>query len=104
VPTLTFNVLYVFFLIGHDRRRILHCNVTRHPTSGWIVQQLREAFPYEPTTKFLLLDHDAKYGSEVPDAIRSMNIRPCGLPSVVLGKMGWPSAGSAAAGSNCWIR
>jgi putative transposase len=76
VPTLTFNVLYVFFLIGHDRRRILHCNVTRHPTSGWIVQQLREAFPYEPTTKFLLLDHDAKYGSEVPDAIRSMNIRP----------------------------
>jgi hypothetical protein len=46
VPTLTFNVRYVFFLIGHDRRRILHCNVKRHPTSGWIVQQLREAFPF----------------------------------------------------------
>ena len=74
VPTFTFNVLYVFFLIGHDRRRILHVNVTRHPTSVWIVQQLREAFPDEPTTKFLLLDHDAKYGSEVSDAIRSMSI------------------------------
>src|SRR2546430_5925660 len=55
VPTVTFNVLYVFFIIGHDRRRILHFNVTRHPTSAWIVQQLREAFPYEPPTKFLIL-------------------------------------------------
>jgi putative transposase len=74
VPTLTFNVLYVFFIIGHDRRRILHFNVTRHPTNVWIVQQLREAFPYEPAIKFLILDHDAKYGTEVPGAIRSMNI------------------------------
>lgn len=74
VPTVTFNVLYVFFILGHDRRRILHYNVTRHPTSAWIVQQLREAFPYEPPTKFLILDHDAKYGTEVPAAIRSMEI------------------------------
>jgi putative transposase len=76
VPTFTFNVLYVFLLIGHDRRRILHFNVTFHPTSVWIVQQLREAFPYELTTKFLLLDHDAKYGSQVPNAIRSLDIHP----------------------------
>ena len=74
VPTVTLNVLYVFFIIGHDRRRILHLNVTRHPTSAWIVQQLREAFPYEPVIKFLILDHDAKYGREVPAAIRSMDI------------------------------
>jgi putative transposase len=74
VPTVTFNVLYVFFIVGHDRRRIPHFNVTRHPTSVWIVQQLREAFPYEPATKFLILDHDAKYGAEVPGAIRLMNI------------------------------
>ena len=46
VPTLTFNMLYCFFLISHDRRRIVHFNVTCHPTSSWIVQQLREAFPY----------------------------------------------------------
>jgi transposase InsO family protein len=74
VPTLTFNVLYCFFVLGHDRRRILHFNVTRHPTSAWIVQQLREAFPYEAAAKFLLLDHDSKYGSEVPVAIRTMGI------------------------------
>jgi putative transposase len=48
VPTLTFNVLYCFFIISHDRRRILHFNVTRHPTSTWIAQQLREAFPMSP--------------------------------------------------------
>jgi putative transposase len=74
VPTLTFNVLYCFFLIGHDRRRILHCNVTRHPTSSWIAQQLREAFPYEPAAKFLLCDHDQKYALEVVAAIRSLQI------------------------------
>ena len=75
VPTVTFNVLYVFFIIGHDRRRILHFNVTRHPTSTWIVQQLREAFPYDTPVKFLILDHDSKYGVEVPAAIRSMDIK-----------------------------
>ena len=45
VPTITFGVLYCFFIIGHDRRRILYFRVTRHPTSLWVVQQLREAFP-----------------------------------------------------------
>src|SRR5882762_3108554 len=74
VPTITFNLLYCFFVISHDRRRILHFNVTRHPTSHWIVQQLREAFPYESARRFLLLDRDAKYGLEVREAIQSMNI------------------------------
>src|ERR1019366_2649574 len=45
VPTLTFGVLHCFFVIAHDRRRILQCNVTRHPTSAWVIQQLRETFP-----------------------------------------------------------
>src|SRR5664280_2870224 len=76
VPTLTFGVLYCFFIIGHDRRRILHFNVTHHPTSIWIVQQLREAFPYDSAPRFLLLDHDAKYGLEVPASMRSLNMTP----------------------------
>lgn len=74
VPTVTFSVLYVFFIIGHDRRRILHFNITRHPTSAWILQQLREAFPYKPVAEFLTLDHDAKYGTDVPVAVRSMDM------------------------------
>ena len=55
VPTITFGVLYCFFIISHDRRRILHVNVTKHPTSGWIIQQLREAFPFEASLKYLIL-------------------------------------------------
>jgi putative transposase len=72
VPTITFGVLCCFFVISHDRRRILHCNVTNHPTSLWTVQQLREAFPFESAPRFLIFDRDAKYGLEV----RSMKIRP----------------------------
>jgi putative transposase len=69
VPTITFGVLYCFFVIGHDRRRILHFNVTKHPTSMWIVQQLRQSFPFDSGPRFLIFDRDAKYGSEVPIAI-----------------------------------
>src|SRR4029077_10613362 len=75
VPTITFGVLYCFFVIGHDRRRILHFNITRHPTSLWVVQQLREAFPFESAPRFLIFDRDAKYGTEIPAAIRSMKIQ-----------------------------
>ncbi len=60
VPTFTFGVLYCFFVIGHDRRRVLHFSVTRHPTSSWIVQQLREALPYQCAPRFLIFDRDAK--------------------------------------------
>ena len=49
LPTIRFQVLYVFLVLAHDRRGILHCNVTRHPTAEWTGQQLREAFPSTPT-------------------------------------------------------
>jgi transposase InsO family protein len=76
VPTVTFNVLYCFFVISHDRRRILHFNVTSHPTSLWTVQQLREAFPFGSAPRFLIFDRDGKYGLEVPAAVRALTIRP----------------------------
>ena len=76
VPTVTLRVLYCFFIIGHDRRRILHFNVTRHPTSQWVVQQLWEAFPFVSGPRFLIFDRDAKYGLEVPIATRSMSLTP----------------------------
>ena len=72
VPTITFGVLYCFFVIRHDRRCILHFNITKHPTSSWIIQQLREAFPFGAAPRFLIHDRDAKYGTEVPAAIRSL--------------------------------
>jgi putative transposase len=75
VPTISFGVLYCFFIISHDRRRILHFNVTKHPTSMWVVQQLRQAFPFDSVPRFLIFDRDAKYGLEVPVAARSMKIQ-----------------------------
>jgi hypothetical protein len=70
-----FRVLYCFFIIDRDRRRIPHFNVTRHPTGAWIVQQLRETFPYHSAPRFLIFDRDSKYGFEVPIAVRSMSVR-----------------------------
>src|ERR1700682_4866327 len=76
VPTITFGVLYCFFVISHDRRRILHVNVTKHPTSGWIIQQLREAFPFEASHKYLILDRDQKFGFEVIAAVTATRMIP----------------------------
>jgi putative transposase len=76
VPTITFGMLYGFFVISHGRRQILHINVTKSPTSLWIVQQLRETFPYETAPRFLIFDRDGKYRVEVPAATRSLGMRP----------------------------
>ena len=76
VPTLTFGVLYCFFVISHDRRRILHCNVTKHPTSAWVVQQLREAFPYDSARSYLIFDRGTQFNSEVIDTVKSFGIQP----------------------------
>jgi putative transposase len=62
VPTLTFRVLYCLFVIEHGRRRILHFNITEHPTGHWIVQQLREAFPEFCPYRYAILDRDGKFG------------------------------------------
>jgi putative transposase len=69
-------VLYCFFVIHHGRRRILHFNVTQHPTSQWVVQQLREAFPFGSAPKYVIFDHDAKFGMHVPVAVRSLGMNP----------------------------
>ena len=76
VPTLTFGVLYCFFVIGHDRRKILHFNVTRNANALWVVQQLREAWAYKEPQRFLLFDRDAKFGADVVSAVRAMGSQP----------------------------
>jgi putative transposase len=76
VPTLNFGLLYCFFVISHDRRKIPHLNVTKHPTSAWVVQQLRQAFPDDSAPKYLIHDRDTKFGLEVEATLRSMGIQP----------------------------
>jgi len=76
VPTLTFGVLYCFFVIGHDRRKILRFSVTRNPNALWVVQQLREAWAYKQPHRFLLFDRDSKFGTEVISAVRDLGSQP----------------------------
>jgi len=76
VPTITFGVLYCFFVIGHDRRKILRLNVTRNPNALWIVQQMREAWPYAPAQRFLLFDHDSKFGNDVVSCAKGLGTEP----------------------------
>lgn len=74
--TLTFRVLYCFFVIEHGRRRILHFNVTEHPTGPWIVQQLREAFPESCPYRYVVLDRDGKFGDEVTELLTASGMNP----------------------------
>lgn len=78
VPTLTFRVLYCFFVIEHHRRRILHFNVTTHPTSDWIVQQLREAFPLPCPYRYVVFDRDRKFAGDVRGFLRWAVFRTIG--------------------------
>jgi hypothetical protein len=76
VPTVRFQLLYVWFVIDHWRRRILHFNVTEHPTARWVIQQLRDAFPNEPAHRFLILDNDAIFSPQVEGSIRGIGLAP----------------------------
>jgi putative transposase len=62
VHTISFEVLFVFVVLAHDRRRMLHFNVTAHPTAEWTAQQIVEAFPFDSAPKHLLRDRDRIYG------------------------------------------
>ena len=76
VSNLYFRTMYCFFVIEHARRRVLHFNVTFHPISDWIVQQLREAFPLPCPYRYVLFDRDSKFGSEVLQFLNSSALKP----------------------------
>ena len=77
VQTLTFGILYCFFVISHDRRRILHFNVTRNPHALWTALQLHEAWEYDqPPQRFVIFDRDAKFSADVVEAVKAMGSQP----------------------------
>ena len=76
VPTACFKLLYVWFVIKHDRREILHVNVTAHPTATWVIQQLRETFPDDPSIRFLIHDNDSIFSDRVDRSIANFDISP----------------------------
>jgi putative transposase len=74
VPTVMFKVLFVFVVLAHERRRVLHINVTDTPTAQWTAQQLVEACPWETAPRYLLRDRDAVYGGAFSSRVQTMEI------------------------------
>jgi putative transposase len=74
VPTLRFQTLYVFLVLAHERRRIVHFAVTAHPTAEWTAQQMREAFPWDTAPRYLLRDRDRIFGKDFVHQVKTMGI------------------------------
>jgi len=76
VPTASLRMLYVLFVIEHGRRRVVHFNVTPNPTSAWVIQQLRESFPYDTAPKYLVFDRDTIFSAAVVRFVKAMGTKP----------------------------
>ncbi len=74
VPTATFRILFGFIVLAHDRRRVLHFNVTAHPTAEWTARQVVQAFPEEAAPEYLLRDRDKVYGGRFQQAMNGLGI------------------------------
>ncbi|MCH7992905.1 MAG: transposase [Planctomycetes bacterium] len=74
MPTATFRILFTFIILRHDRRRVVHFNVTAHPTAEWTAQQVVEAFPDEEAPRFLIRDRDGIYGQFFQQRVANMGI------------------------------
>ena len=74
VPTVTFRVLYVFIVLRHHRREVVHFNVTADPSAEWTAQQIIEAFPYEEAPRYMIRDRDGKYGDYFTKRVEGMEI------------------------------
>ena len=74
VATATFRILYAVIILDHDRRRVIHFDVTRNPTQAWLAQQITEAFPWDTVPRYLLRDRDTSYGLGFRDRVRAMGI------------------------------
>jgi putative transposase len=72
VPTVRFQILYVFLVLAHERRRIVHFAVTAHPTAEWTAQHMREAFPWDTAPRYLLRDRDRIFGREFVEQVKAM--------------------------------
>ncbi len=74
VPTATFRILFTFVVLRHDRRHVVHFNVTAHPTAEWTAQQIVEGFPFDDAPRFLIRDRDSIYGNAFQQRVKNMGI------------------------------
>jgi transposase InsO family protein len=75
VPTIRNTVLFTFLVLAHGRRRVIHFNVTEHPSSEWTAQQIVEAFPWDTAPKYLLRDRDGVYGQYFQSRVENMGVK-----------------------------
>jgi transposase InsO family protein len=75
VPTINFECLFAFLVVGHGRRQLLWFAVTRHPTAEWLARQIVEAFPWDTAPRYLIRDNDGAYGQAFTSGVRTMGIR-----------------------------
>ena len=101
IPTASLRPLYGFFVIEHGRRHILHFNPTFHPTSAWVIQQLRNAFPYDTAPRYLVFDRDSIFSEAVVEFIKSMGTVRFARLFAAPGKMELLSAGSVVVVKRC---
>jgi hypothetical protein len=76
IPLVTFRVLSILVIIHHGRRLLLYVNVTFNPTAEWVIQQLREAFPYDTAPKHMIFDRDSIFSAQVVAAVKSFGVKP----------------------------
>jgi transposase InsO family protein len=80
VVTATFRLLYVFVVMEHATRRILHAHVAAHPTAAWTLQQLREAIPADHPYQFLIHDRDSIFSQQLDQGMRHLGLRVLKTP------------------------
>ena len=74
VPTATHKLLFVLLILAHERRRVVHFNITEHPTAQWTAQQVVDAFPWDEAPRDLLRDRDRVYGASFRQRVQHMRI------------------------------
>jgi len=80
VVTATFRLLYIFVVMEHATRQILHCHVTAHPTAQWTLQQLREAIPSDHSYRFLIHDRDCIFSQQLDQQVQHLGLRVLKTP------------------------
>jgi putative transposase len=70
----TYKVLFVLVILAHERRRVVHCNVTEYPTTAWSAQPVVDAFPWDEAPRYLLRDRDRVYGTSFRQRVQHMGI------------------------------
>jgi hypothetical protein len=74
VVTARFQLLYALVVLGHERRKVIHFDITQNPTQVWLARQITEAFPWDTAPRFLLRDRDTSYGQIFRDRVQAMAI------------------------------